>query len=352
MNNNNTPNNSPKKNKQENKSVNQKTIKPNNTPKTNVSNSLTKTSNSEKPVAKNDIPKQNQYKFKLFDYDIKGVSGLFPIMVKIPKLLEVLKSKNIKVTPKNSYNLLGEFVNRYNPKIENTNEEKVLKYKYEFQLNNNYQTILDFIKLFSHDSITLSPKAIINCINSIIMYYNDSNKKSILMHLSYLAEVLYNHFSMLENNKEIDRNDFFSSSTGLDINSVLECAEFYYTDLYMLNSKEKEELITILKTYYLEEVSAIKEELNKSAENTEILEKELAKEKEEEESRKKQEEEELKKKKEAENKKDNEKGRKDFLEKVKALNNKKAKNNKEQKKEDKKKQQKKDDKKQKGKKGK
>ena len=349
MNNNNTPNNSPKKNKQENKFVNQKTIKPNNTLKTNINNAQTKTSNNVKPAIKNDMPKQNQYKVKLFDYDIKSVSGLFPIMVKIPKLLEVLKSKNIKVTPKNSFNLLGEFVNRYNPKIEDTNEEKVLKYKYEFQLNNNYQTILDFIKLFSHDSITLSPKSIINCINSIIMYYNDSNKKSILMHLSYLAEVLYNHFSMLENNKEIDRNDFFSSSTGLDINSVLECAEFYYTDLYMLNSKEKDKLITFLKTYYLEEVSAIKEELNKSAENTEILEKELAKEKEEEERRKKQEEDERKKKQEAENKKDNEKGRKDFLEKVKALNNKKAKNNKEQKNE-KKKPKKKDDKKQKGKK--
>ena len=38
--------------------------------------------------------------------------------------MSILRSKNIKVTPKNSYRLLGEYVNRYN-KIDETFEEKI-----------------------------------------------------------------------------------------------------------------------------------------------------------------------------------------------------------------------------------
>jgi hypothetical protein len=202
-----------------------------------------------------------KYKTRLLDFDYEKLKGIYPVMLNVNKIMSILKSKNIKVTSKNSFRLLGEYVNRYN-KIDETFEEKIESHKEFLQLNNNYETIIETIQLFSKSG-TITPKTFIDTINNLILFYDEPNKQEILLHYAYLAEVVYKHFSIMKTNEELDRNDFFSSEIELDKVAVRECAEFYYTDIYLLNSDEKAEMMKNLKSYYLEEVSAIKAEENK-----------------------------------------------------------------------------------------
>lgn len=178
-------------------------------------------------------------------------NGIYPIILNPNKVLSILK-QNIEVTPENSFNKLGEFVNQY--KNKSTNTKKIFnKNKKYIKLNNNYRTIIDTIRLFANDNANLiSPNAFINIINNIKEHYNDTDKKNILIHFSYLAETIYQHFSKMISSLPVDRDDFFSDENGLDNNAVLECAEFYYTDIYLLNTNEQKELINTLNTYYLQ----------------------------------------------------------------------------------------------------
>ena len=98
----------------------------------------------------------------------------------------------------------------------------------------------------------------------------------------------------MKSNDVLDRNEFFNNELELDKAAVKECAEFYYTDIYLLNNDEKAELIKTLKSFYLEEVMNIKSEENQIVKENEESAKQLELETEE---RKKMEAEELEKKK-------------------------------------------------------
>lgn len=258
---------------------------------TNNQTNKTQQSNTVKQQQSNTTKQQNNLNtakktkkkstFKIFEGKRANLSGIYPIMINFNKVMTVLKSKNIELTPKNSFKLIGEYVNRYASKIEDTDEEIVEKNKDMIQLNNNYITILELIKLFSTNNNIITPKSFINCINSLALYYNEKNKKEILLHLSYLAEVIYNHTSKLYDNTGIDRNTFFAKDEGfLDYNTLLECAEFYYTDIYMLNSEERKDLFALLDKYYLEEILDIAQKREKEIAEALQAEKELQEEKE------------------------------------------------------------------------
>lgn len=225
-----------------------------------ISSNRRKLSDKNIEKQKNEIGDGIKYKTRLLDFDYEKLKGIYPVMLNVNKIMSILRSKNIKVTPKNSFRLLGEYVNRYN-KVDETFEEKIESHKEFLQLNNNYETIIETIQLFSKSG-TITPKTFIDTINNLILFYDEPNKQEILIHYAYLAEVIYKHFSIMKTNEELDRNDFFSSEIELDKVAIEECAEFYYTDIYLLNSDEKAEMMKTLKSYYLEEVSVIKAEEN------------------------------------------------------------------------------------------
>jgi hypothetical protein len=229
--------------------------------KTASSSKNTLSGNKTNSSSNNSTNNKQPYNFKLFDIELDKLKGIYPIMFNINKFFSVLNSKNIKVTPNNSYRVLGEYVNRYN-KLDETFEYKIEKYKNFIQLNNDFNTIIETILLFSQTG-KISPRSLINVINNLILFYNEPNKEEILIHYAYLAEIIYRHFSIMMDNDEIDRNSFFDNDFTLDIEAIKECAEFYYTDIYMLNSTEKTELMKVLRGFYLEETQKIKNETNK-----------------------------------------------------------------------------------------
>lgn len=236
-------------------------------------NNSSKLSNKSSGSGKKEVGDGIKYKTRLLDFDYEKLKGIYPVMLNVNKIMSILRSKNIKVTPKNSFRLLGEYVNRYN-KVDETFEEKIESHKEFLQLNNNYDTIIETIQLFSKSG-TITPKTFIDTINNLILFYDEPNKQEILIHYAYLAEVIYKHFSIMKTSEELDRNDFFSSEIELDKVAVEECAEFYYTDIYLLNSDEKAEMMENLKSYYLEEVSAIKAEENKIVKESDVSAKQL-----------------------------------------------------------------------------
>jgi hypothetical protein len=239
--------------------------------KQNTTNSSSTINKSNKPTLikvkanpKEDI--KTEYNKKLLGIDVSQVKGIFPIMLNFNKIMSVLRSKNVKVTPSTSYKLLGEYVNKHNG-IDESFEEKIETHKDLIQLNNDFETMIKAIKILSEKG-KITPNSIITVINNLILFYNEANKQELLIHYAYLAEIIYKHFSTLMDNTEINRNDFFENDMVLDINAVMECVEFYYTDIYMLNSDEKAELINTIKSYYLEEVMKVKNERNKANEES------------------------------------------------------------------------------------
>jgi hypothetical protein len=237
--------------------------------------STVKTSNRPQIIkVKSDLKNEKKvYNKQLLGIDVSQVKGIFPIMLNFSKVMSVLKSKNVKVTPGNAKSLLGEYINKYSY-IDESFEDKIETYKDLLQLDNDFNTMVKTINLFS-DTGTLTPRVIITVINNLILFYNEENKQELLIHYAYFAEIIYQHFSSLIDNTNIERNDFFDNDMVLDINAVLECSEFYYTDIYMLNSDEKAELMNTLKSYYLEEVSQIKNNRDKAIEESKKAEAQL-----------------------------------------------------------------------------
>lgn len=203
---------------------------------------------------------EQQYKSNLFDIDFDKITGVYPVMLNVNKIMSILRSDKVKVTPKNSFKLLGEYVNRYNA-IDESDEEKIESHKNLLKLNNDFDTIIETIQLFSKSG-SITPKLFIDVINNLVLHYNESNKEEVFMHYAYLAEIIYAHFSILMSNKELSRNEFFENDIALNINAIKECAEFYYTDIYLLNSDEKRDMINTLKSYYLENILTIKKDDN------------------------------------------------------------------------------------------
>lgn len=207
-------------------------------------------------------------------FNIKSL-GISPIMINWSKLAAAIRS-NIEITPENSFQLIGEYANRYATVISGTNQSKLQGNLDRIQLNNNITDLLDFIKLFANNNANiLSPRAFINCINTIGLYYIKSNKIQILKHLAYLAEIMYLHLSSLIDDTQLTRDDFFESDNGLNVYAVNECAEFYYTDIYLLNSDEKTELMNTLETYYLNDILKIKKQSNNTLERVKASKKKM-----------------------------------------------------------------------------
>lgn len=204
-------------------------------------------------------PIKNTKKFNFLN-ESRKLSGSYFIGLNPAKLSALLKSANIEVSPETSFGLLGEYVNRYgNDYTVNSDKSKITA----IQLNNNYVSTLEIIKKFAGEgsSDIISPKSFINCINSFSMYYKEGNKKTILLHLAYLAEVIYQHMSILFTNEKMERDAFFERTDGLDYLTLIECAEFFYTDIYLLSSTEKKELIDTLNNYYLKPIADITQKI-------------------------------------------------------------------------------------------
>jgi hypothetical protein len=219
---------------------------------TKTSNTPTKSNTPPTNINSNGDMKTEEYKKKILDANINQTMGIYPIMLNISKIHALLKSKNIKVTPENSFRLMGEYVNRDKASGSSSFEEMLSENKKLFQLNNNFETIIETIQLFSGIG-KITPRTFITTINNLLLHYKEENKDELLLHYAYLAEIVYQHFSLMMDNTEIERDEFFNNDSALDIPALQECAEFYYTDIYMLNSEEKEEYIKTLKSYYLTE---------------------------------------------------------------------------------------------------
>ena len=241
-------------------------------PQVNNSKTLKNSSNNARPTSNNiSSEKQSNTKklnpFSAFlNFNSARLSGIYPIILNPAKLFAIMKKENPETTPETSRNDLGVGVNVYSGnKVVEANDNNVKK----LRLDNDFNTTLDVIKLFADEGQNiLSPKAFINCINAIMTKYIGTNKQDLLTHISYLAEVIYQHFSTLVSNDVVERDDFFNNTTGLDYVAVSECAEFYYTDYLFLNKKEKDELEKVINSYYLEkEVSTVKNKTNDKTNN-------------------------------------------------------------------------------------
>lgn len=233
------------------------------------SSSTTKTSSNNNALSKEDNKtKKINPLSKLLQFDFNRLTGIYPIMINPNKLFALFKDKDPQITPDNSFYKIGEYVNKYNgDKQINTNNNKIAK----LRLDNDFNTTLDVIRLFAdNQSNLLTPKSFINCINSLILKYKDNQRKDLIYHMAYLAEVIYQHFSTLISNETIERDYFFNNNDGLDIEAVRECSEFFYTDYLFLNSDEKKELDNIINSYYLEKSKTEKETNKKNSNKSQI----------------------------------------------------------------------------------
>lgn len=216
-----------------------------------VNNTTKKSSNNSLPSVSNEKTKKLNPLSEFLNFNSARLTGIYPVILNPAKLFSLLKKEKPETTPQTSRNDLGVGVNIYGSNnIVEANENKVKKVR----LDNDFNTTLDVIKLFADEgNNVLSPKSFINCINALIKNYKGSNKQDLLTHISYLAEVIFQHFSTLVSNETIKRDDFFKDTTGLNVEAVRECDEFFFTDYLFLTKKEKDELMKTINSYYLEE---------------------------------------------------------------------------------------------------